>query len=266
MQLIRRVLFGTAAALLLFSAKAQASGLNLGVSLTGVHFPGDNGGVNFFSAGLSARVSRGRAALTLSLPFDSISGGSVLLAPSGEIGPASAGSCPWHGPDGSCKGAPAQVGFGDMSATLEYNVIQNRQRMIIVTLSGSVTAATGATGLTSGETFLGLGLSGLYGITRQLIAYADLNQVWVGFKAPWSARTLYGEVGAVYWVTKVLGVTAGLKGFDFGKSFGGSVLEWTGGLLYQLFPGMMLNLGGIGGLVGSGGPTAGGSVGFGFEL
>jgi hypothetical protein len=164
-----------------------------------------------------------------------------------------------------------------MSIGLDYNVIQNRQKMIILTLGGNMrfpTADSGK-GLGGGENIGAFGLSGVYGITRQLIAFAELRQTWVGILTPVATRTRLGEFGAVYWLTEKLGLNASLTAIDYGSgearpgnlgSVGGAALELNAGVSFELLPGMMVNAGGLKGLAGANSATGGGNLGFGFEL
>ncbi len=241
---------------LLAPAMASADGLRMNVGLQASRYATAEGTpVDLFLSTTSARVSRGRAGLTFAVPVVGISGGRVAL--SDERVAVSSGA------------AGTRWGLGDMGMGLDYNLIQNRQtkHIYVVTLGGNVRFPTSSTALQlgTGEHLLGLGLSGLYGVTRQLILFAEARQSWVGVLTPVATRARWAELGAVYWFTDTVGVTGSLVAADYGRRAGTS-LELNGGLLYQLFPGLMMNLGGVGGLLGTGAPRGGGAIGFGFEL
>ena len=243
-------------AALLASSRADAEGLRLGLGTQFARYTTPTGeNVDLLNSSVSARVSRGRAGLTLAAPYVALSGGRIAL--SDERLAVTGGGEGWR------------HGLGDMSVSLDYNLLQNRQaaHIYVVTLSGSLRFPTASTALQigTGEHLLGFGLSGLYGLTRQLLLFAEARQSWVGILTPVSARARWGELGVVYWVTEKLGATASLVGADYGQRAGTS-LELNAGLLFELLPGMMMNLGGLGGLAGQGAPRAGGSFGFGFEL
>jgi hypothetical protein len=244
------------AAVWLLPREARADGLRLGLGAQMARYTTPTGeNVDLVLSSLSARVSRGRAGLTLAAPYVGLSGGRIALSDervavtSGEAG--------------------FRHGLGDLSVALDYNLLQNRQaaHIYVVTLGGNLRFPTASTALQigTGEHLLGLGLSGLYGLTRQLLLFAEVRQSWVGVLTPISTRARWGELGVVYWVTEKLGATASLVGADYGQRAGTS-LELNAGLLFELFPGMMMNVGGLGGLAGAGAPRAGGSLGFGFEL
>jgi hypothetical protein len=245
-----------ACALALWPALGVAEGLRIGTGFMGLNYATPEGqSVGFYMATTSARVARGRAGLTLAVPVVGITGGRVALSDERVAVTGGAAGTRW--------------GLGDMGVGLDYNLIQNRQtkHIYVVTLGGNVRFPTSSTAmqLGTGEHLLGLGLSGVYGFTRQLVGFAELRQSWVGVLTPVAARARWGEVGAVYWLNDKLGVTGSLVAADYGRRAGTS-LELNGGVLYELFPGMMMNAGGLGGLLGSGAPRGGGSFGFGFEL
>lgn len=240
----------------LWRAPARADGLRVGVGVQALRYNTPEGdGVNLYMSSVSARVARGRAGLSFAVPILGISGGRVALSDERMAVTSGEKDLRW--------------GTGDMSVGLDYNVIQNRQtqHIYVVTLGGNIRFPTSSTALQlgTGEHLMGLGLSGLYGVTRQLILFAEARQSWVGVLTPVSTRARWAEAGAVYWFSDKLGVTGSLLAADYGRRAGAS-LELNGGLLYELFPGMMMNAGGVAGLAGSGAPRGGGSFGFGFEL
>lgn len=239
------------ALLVLLPLTSQAEGLRVGTSLAALRYADEQGRpVNVYFASLGTRVSRGRAGLAFNVPVMGITGGRValsdenLVVTSGEAG--------------------TRFGLSDMSVGLDYNLVQNRERMFIVTLGGNLRFPTAAPGLGMGEHLFGLSLSAVYGLTRQLLAYAEARHSWVGVLTPVSARTKSGELGAIWWFTDKLGVSASMTAADYGGRAPAS-LEFNLGLTLALLPGMSMNLGGIGGLFG-GAPQAGGTFGFGFEL
>lgn len=252
---ILRVVFSSALVVCL-AAPARADGLRISTGLQALRYATPEGDdVNVYLSSVSARVARGRAGLSFSVPVVGISGGKVALADEHVAVAAGEKALRW--------------GLGDMAVGLDYNLIQNRQtqHIYIVTLGGTMRFPTAPTslGIGTGEHLFGLGLSGLYGVTRQLIAFTELRQSWVGVLTPTSTRARWGELGAVYWMTDKLGFTASLLAADYGKRAGAS-LELNAGVLFELLPGFMMNAGGLGGLAGSGAPRAGGSLGLGFEL
>lgn len=237
----------------LLPLRANADGLRVGTSLAVLNYsvPNSDSTVNLFYSAVSARVARGRAGMTFSVPMMGISGGSVALS---DEKIAVTG--------GDRRG---RFGLGDMSVGLDYNLYQNRAKMIIVTLGGSLRMPSASTALSlgTGEYLLGLGLSGVYGITRKLMAFGDLRQAWVGIMSPVAGRAKTGEVGLMYWYTEKMGISTSLLAADYAGRAATS-LELNVGLTYELFPGFMTNVGGIGGLFG--GAPRGISFGFGFEI
>jgi len=234
-------------------APARADGLKLGISMEGMRYATPDGqDVDLFYMALTARVSRGRAALTFSVPFVGISGGSVAVED--ETFAVTSGN------------KQPRFGLGDMAAGLDYNIIQNRERMFIVTLSTSLRIPTASTALSigSGEYLLGAGISAVYGITRQLLAFADVREGWVGILTPAAQRIQSAELGAIYWLTDKFGVSMSVVGADYAGLVPPS-LELNVGISFELLPGFMVNTGGIGGLVGSA-PQEGITFGFGFEI
>jgi hypothetical protein len=200
----------------------------------------------------TVRVSRGRAGLSFTVPEIGITGGSIAIADQTFA--------ITNGPKG------ARFGLGDMSTELDYNLIQNREHMFILTLSTTLQFPTASTALAigTGVYLWGVGLSAAYGITRQLIAFADVREAWVAVLTPIAFRIQSADLGAIYWLTEKFGVTAGLLGADYAGAVPPS-LEFNAGVNMELLPGFMLNLGGIGGLIGSA-PRFGLSLGFGIEL
>ena len=245
-----------ACALCVWPVVSLADGLRISTSLQALRYATPEGApVDFFMSMTSARVARGRAGLTFAVPVVGISGGRVALSDEHVAVTGGAEGTRW--------------GLGDMGVGLDYNLIQNRRtaHIYVVTLGGNMRFPTSSTAmqLGTGEHLMGLGLSGLYGVTRQLVLFGELRQSWVGVLTPVSTRARWAEIGAVYWFTEKMGVTGSLVAADYGRRAGAS-LELNGGLLLELFPGMMMNLGGLGGLLGTGAPRGGGSLGFGFEL
>jgi hypothetical protein len=228
-----------ACALALWPALGVADGLRIGTGFTGLQYATPEGqSVGFFMATTSARVARGRAGLTFAVPVVGISGGRVALSDEHVAVTGGAAGTRW--------------GLGDMGIGLDYNVIQNRQtkHIYVVTLGGNVRFPTSSTAmqLGTGEHLLGLGLSGVYGFTRQLMGFAELRQSWVGVLTPVAARARWVEVGAVYWFNDKFGVTGSLVAADYGRR-AGTTRELNAGILYELIPGMMMNAGGVGGLL-----------------
>lgn len=235
-----------------WSLPARAEGLRISTGFGAYRYVDSDGNpVNLFSSSVGARVSRGRAGLSFSVPMMGISGGTVTLS---DENMAVKG--------GTDEGL--RFGLGDMSVGLDYNLVQNREQMFFITLGGNLRFPTAAPALGAGEHLMGLSLSSFYGITRQLFAFAELRQAWVGVLVPTRGRTRSGELGAIYWLTQSLGVTASAVAASYGGRAPAS-LEFNLGLNVEILPGMMVNLGGLGGLFG-GAPQAGGQFGFGFEL
>jgi hypothetical protein len=233
---------------------AFADGLRLGESVSVLQYgiPDKNEHVSLLVLATTARVSRGRAGLSLSVPMVGISGGAVAVqdeAIAVRSGPKS-----------------SRFGLADMQVGLDYNLIQNREKMFILTLGGTIQFPTADSSLAigNGEHLLGLGLSAAYGLTRKLITFADVREGWVGILLPITQRIQTADLGAVYWLTDKFGVTAAIQGNDYAGRAPASV-ELNIGINVELLPGMMVNLGGIGGLAGSA-PQFGLSFGFGFEV
>jgi len=241
------------AAALSAPGRARADGLRLGTSLAALRFgTSDGGAVSLYYLAESARVSRGRAGLAFNVPMMGISGGSVVM--SDENIAVRSGE------------QTTRFGMGDMSVGLEYNLVQDRRRSLIVTLGGNVRFPTGSTalGLGTGEHLLGLSLSGVYGITRRLLAFAELRHSWVGIVQPLAARTRAAEAGLVYWITDGLGVTASATASDYGTKAPFAV-ETNLGVTFEALPGVMVNAGALGGVFGAS-PQGGLTFGFGFEI
>lgn len=245
---------GIAAGILLLAAwprAAAADGLRIGTSLGAFQYrDAEQRSVSVFQGSVGARVSRGRAGMSFTVPVMGVVGGRVelndqsLVVQGGEEG--------------------TRVGLSDMSVGLDYNLIQNRERMFLLTLGGSMRFPTAAAGLGVGEHLFGLSLSAVYGITRELLAFAEARHAWVGVLTPVHGRTKSGELGAIWWFTPSLGVTASAIAAGYGDR-GEPSLEFNLGLSISSIPGLSMNVGGVGGLFGSA-PVGGGSVGFGFEL
>lgn len=251
---MQRCVGAVAVMCLLWPVGARAEGLRIseGVSVMQYGTPDGKDHVNLLILSTSARVSRGRAGLSFSIPMIGISGGSVAVADETfavRSGPKS-----------------SRFGMGDMQVGLDYNLIQNREKMFILTLGGTLQFPTADTSLAigNGAHMMGLGLSAAYGVTRQLIAFADVREGWVGILLPITQRIQTADIGAVYWLTEKFGVTAALQGNDYAGRAPASV-ELNFGINVELIPGFMVNLGGIGGLAG-GAPQFGLSFGFGFEV
>jgi len=244
------------ALLLTLALPAAAEGLRVSLGLQGMRYLTAAGApVDVAVSVVGARVARGRAGLSLSAPLVGVWGGRVavsderLAVQEGDTG--------------------GSFGLGDMGVGLDYNLLQNRQteHIYVLTLGGSLRFPTAPTalGIGTGEHLMGLGLSGVYGLTRQLLLYAEARHAWVGVLVPTVARTLVGELGVVYWLTDKLGLTAGLMAADYG-SRGGAGVELNLGAMVEVFPGGMMNFGLSGGLPGGGVPLGGASLGLGFEL
>jgi hypothetical protein len=201
----------------------------------------------------TVRVARGRAALSLEIPVVGVYGGQVALADE------------QYAVVGFSSRQP-RWGLGDMAVGLDYNIIQNRERMFIVTLSSQLRFPTSPTvlGLGNGEYLLAFGLSAVYGITHQLLAFADVREGWVGILTPIGQHLQTAELGGIYWLTDRFGISSSLVGADYAGRVPAS-LQLNAGLSFEMLPGVMTSLGGIGGLVGSA-PQVGGAVGFSFEI
>jgi hypothetical protein len=242
-----------AVACALLPATAGAEGLRVGFGGAALRFPcsdpqGAPGELLFSS--LSARVARGRAGLTLAVPV-ALSNADVRSQSDGAV-------------NVGCGGGPLRAGLSDVSVALDYNLVQDRTNLFIVTLGGSARFPTAAAGLGNGEHVLGLSLSAVYGFTPQLLAFVDLRQSWRAIHAPVARSIRTADAGLVYWFTGRLGVTASVSATDYAGSLPFSV-ETNVGLMFEALPGMMVNAGGIAGLAGAA-PQAGGTFGFGFEL
>jgi hypothetical protein len=232
---------------------AQADGLHVSESVSGMEYATPEGQkVDLLVLATTARVSRGRAGLSFTVPEVWISGGSIALADETYA--------ITNGPRSS------RFGLGDMQGQLDYNIIQNREHMFILTASTTLQFPTASTALAigTGEYVWGVGLSAAYGITRKLIAFADAREGWVAVLTPLAERIQSADLGAVYWLTDKFGVNASLLGADYAGRVPPS-LELNAGVSAELFPGFMANLGGIGGLAGSA-PQFGLAAGFGFEI
>jgi hypothetical protein len=237
-----------------WAGNARADGLRISESVSGMEYalPDDGQKVDLLVMSTTVRVSRGRAGLSFTVPEVWLSGGSIALA---DETYAIA-----QGPKGS------RFGLGDMSGELDYNLIQNREHMFILTASTTLQFPTASTALDigTGEYLWGVGLSAAYGITRKLIAFADVREGWVAVLTPLASRLESADLGAIYWLTDKFGVSTSLLGADYAGRAPPS-LELNAGVSMELFPGFMVNLGGIGGLAGSA-PQFGITLGFGFEI
>lgn len=245
------VAFGLALGWFGWIASASAEGLNVGISLAAFRYVDtDERPVNVYFASIGTRVSRGRAGLSFNVPLMGITGGRVdlsdehLVVSGGEEG--------------------TRFGLSDMSVGLDYNLVKNREKTFILTLGGNMRFPTAAPGLGVGEHLFGLSLSAVKGITRQLLAFSEVRHSWVGVLAPVRARTMSAELGAIWWFTESLGVSASAVGAHYGDRAPASV-EMNLGLSIAAVPGISMKVGGVGGLFG-GAPQAGGTFGFGFEL
>ncbi len=256
-----RLAFLLAAALV--AVDARADGLRIGTSINALQYDG----ATLYVTNVSARVARGRASLTFGVPLLAFSGGGRVVGNGDQLAVVD---------DGSPPPGAMTFGLGDMSMALDYNLIQNREKMFVVALGGNMRFPTTdpQRGLSAGEIVGGLGLSSYYGLTRQLFLFADARQSWAFGNVATSSRLGLLEGGAVYWLTEGLGFTASVVWASYGSMGDGkggtmerapSSVEFNAGLLMEALPGMMMNLGGIGGLAGSA-PRAGGNLGFGFEL
>lgn len=219
--------------------------------------------INLYFTTISARVARGRAGLAFSVPIVGVSGGGTLVSSAGDT-PGVDTSAP---PASSAKGEVA-FGVGDMSVGLDYNLIQNRQKMFIVTLGGNMRFSTASSnkGIGTGEEVVSVSLSSVYGITRQLLAFAEARQAWAGLGVlrTVSTRMRSADLGAVYWITDGFGVTASASAADYAGRIPAS-FELNAGVMIEALPGLMMNVGGVGGVAGSA-PQLGGNIGFGFDL
>jgi hypothetical protein len=237
------------------SRSAFADGLRITEDFSALEYATSEGGhATLLIEETTVRVARGRAALSLEIPVVGIYGGQVALADEqyAVVGTGSSKQPRW--------------GLGDMAAGLDYNIIQNRERMFIVTLSSQLRFPTSPTvlGLGNGEYLLVFGLSAVYGITHQLLAFADVREGWVGILTPIGQHLQTAELGGIYWLTDRLGISSSLVGADYAGRVPAS-LQLNAGLSFEMLPGVMTSLGGIGGLVGSA-PQVGGTVGFSFEI
>lgn len=248
---------GAGLVLAAWSQTARAEGLRVGVQASVLHFDQNGQTADLLYTQVSARVARGRAGLSFSVPMVALRGG--VVATSGEAIAVRPGASEQN---------QFRFGLGDMSVGLDYNIVQNRERMFIVTLGGLVRFPTAPSDrfLGAGEHTLGLSLSAVYGLTPKLLAFAEVRQAWVGVLTPVQSRARAGELGAVYWFTEKLGLSASTSVTDYGPV---SRLEpswdFNLGLVVEVLPGLNMNLGGLAGLLGPA-PQIGGSLGFGFEL
>lgn len=206
--------------------------------------------MNVYFASIGARVSRGRAGLSFNVPLMGITGGRVDLSDENIV------------VSGGEEGT--RFGLSDMSVGLDYNLVQNREQMFVLTLGGNMRFPTAAPSLGVGEHLFGLSLSAVKGITRQLLTFAEARHSWVGVLTPVHARAMSAELGAIWWFTESLGVTASAVAADYGDRAPASV-EMNLGLSIAATPDISMKVGGVGGLFG-GAPQAGASFGFGFEL
>lgn len=243
--------FGLFVCWLAWAPAAQAEGLNIGTSLAAYRYKDTlDRPVNVYFASVGARVSRGRAGLSFNVPLMGITGGRVDLSDENLV------------VSGGEEGT--RFGLSDMSVGLDYNLIKNRKDTFVLTLGGNMRFPTAAPSLGMGEHLFGLSLSAVKGITRQLLAFSEARHSWVGVLTPVRARTMSLELGAIWWFTETLGVTASAIGAHYGDRAPASI-EMNLGLSIAATPDISMRVGGVGGLFG-GAPQAGGTFGFGFEL
>lgn len=235
----------------------SAEGLRVGLGGAALRFPcSDPAGIpgDYYFTSISARVSRGRAAMSLGVPL-------VL-----SNAPTAAGQTADGSPVLGCGTETFTTGQGDMSVGLEYNLVQDPAHMFIVTVGGGLRFPTAAAGLGNGTHVATLGLSAVYGLTRQLLLYADLRQGWFAVLAPVRTSIRTGELGVVYWFTDKLGLTANVSATDYaGLGNLPFSVDTSVGFMFEAIPGVMMNAGGVAGLAGAA-PQGGGTFGFGFEL
>lgn len=245
--------FLAAVVVALAAPRVRAEGLRVTESVEGLEFDtANNQRIGLLIEDTTLRVSRGQAGLSLEVPFIGLSGGDVALADE---------SYAVTGGDNRSR-----FGLGDMAVGLDYNIIQNRERMFILTLTGSLRFPTSPAvlNLGNGEYLFAAGLSAVYGITRKLLAYADIREGWVGILTPAAQRLEMAQLGGIYWFTDRLGLSSSLMGADYAGRVPPS-LQLNAGLSVELFWGIMTNVGAIAGLFGSA-PQAGGQLGFSFEI
>lgn len=236
-----------------FAGRARADGLRVGTSLSAMRFSNNGTTADLYYLNNYARVSRGQATLAVGAPLAFTNGTFAVSSDNPVV-------------VGSAQSSPSRFGLGDMMVSLDYNLVQDRQNMFIVTLGGVMRFPTAAAGLGNGEHLYGFSLSAVYGITRQLMAFADARQMWRGILAPTESQIRMGELGAIYWFTDKFGVTASVIATDYGPKLRLPFsVETNLGIAFEAIPGVMMNAGGLAGLTGFA-PQMGGMFGFGFEI
>jgi len=234
-------------------ATASAEGLRVGTSLSAMRFANNGQVADLYYLNNFARVSRGQASLAVGAPVAFTNGTFAVSSDNPVV-------------VGSGQASAARFGLGDMMVALDYNLVQDRQNMFIVTLGGTMRFPTAAAGLGNGEHLYGFSLSTVYGITRQLMAFAEFRQMWRGILAPAESQIRMGELGAIYWFTDKFGLTASVSATDYGPKLRLPFsVETNLGVAFEAFPGVMMNAGGLAGLSGVA-PQMGGMFGFGFEI